>query len=724
MGCLNSKSVSRRQKARLTDGRASESGEKNATLKKAPNKIAASLKNEDMPMQYKSSPTNQHGSMNSFEQFLLSVLEGAEDLFCNLPESQAVKKVIALTFMNSCVEVTRTKFRLKFDVIIDMASKLTRGLRSNLLYGSLESVEERTMDDSFSRILLAWYVNNPSFEKIIPPEAGQAVLDTLYIRYTTTKPVTFEDILRFQFHWILLNQAAVEVYYKISRGKDLVSIKQLGNFLREVQCVETTDHQLMEKFKFRFGGGIHKYNFTSYNGSVLTNNAIDPARTSDIWQDMTQCFTHYMISCARIETENDLKWFINGTARALVLNIRKGDDGSICSGSCPLQTMLDYIKKNAFTTNTYPIILCFLPSSAFTIELQDEVAMLLNETLGAMLAKGPIFEGAIITDPKFNPSALRKKFLVMATQSALKPFIGFMVADMHKDGLGVRVAHVVEGTPAAKSGLLKDDWLTHINNMPIKNKKNLRECLLNLKVGEDFTIKRENLDEIKIVVGGIVDPDDTSASSALSAVTFFRFASGKDYKPCDVEVINTDKIPSLCDKNCDTYWDHLAFVSFNSTSNDTMSYEGVCSNAGIQFIDVDNSERSVAWSIGRFFDNGRCGYLLKTDADANTTTDLVMKIICGPRSMCCPPLSEMTVTVHGNGSVRKNGRQLTFTGTNVRTIVVVNMVFENDCVERSFTTSFCPLLIRPGYRALPSFITGDKCPPKSQLHGIYVFSSR
>ncbi|CCW67977.1 unnamed protein product [Phytomonas sp. Hart1] len=724
MGCLNSKSVSRRQKERLKDGKLPESTVKNGTLKKDPKNLAASLTNEESLVQYNSSLTNHHGSSNCFEQFLRSVLEGAETLFCSLPDSQAVKKVIALTFMNSCVEVTRTKFRLKFDVIIGMVGKLTQCLNSNLLNGSLDDLEERTMDDSFSRILLAWYVKNPTFDKVISPEAGQAVLDTLYIRYTTTKPVTFEDILRFQFHWVLLNQAALEVYYDISKGKDLVTIKQLGHFLREVQCVETTDHQLMEKFKFRFGGGIHKYNFTSYNGSVLTNNAVDPARTSDIWQDMTQSFTHYMINCACIKTENDLKRFINGSGRALVLNIKKDDNGAIYSEHCPLQSLLDCIKKNAFTTNAYPIILCFLPSAAFSIELQDEVSVLLNNTLGPMLAKGPIFEGAIINDPKFSPSALRKKVLVMATQCALKPFIGFMVADMHKDGLGVRVTHVMEGTPATKSGLLKDDWLTHINNMPIKNKKHLREYLMNLKVGEDFTIKRESLDEIKIVVGGIVDSDDTSASLELSAVTFFRFASGKDYKTCDVEMIGVDKIPSLQHKTRDVFLDHFAFVSLPKASSGAFTPEGLCSNAGIQFISVGNAEASIAWSIGRFTDNGQCGYLLKTDADANTTTDLTMKIICGPRSVNCPALSEMSVVVHGNGSVRNAGKQLTFTATNVRTIVVVKMLFAKDGVERSFTSSFCPLLIRPGYRALPSFTTGDKSHPQSQVHGIYVFSKR
>lgn len=71
----------------------------------------------------------------------------------------------------------------------------------------------------------------------------------------------------------------------------------------------------------------------------------------------------------------------------------------------------------------------------------------------------------------------------MSEQTTLKPFIGFMVADMIKDGLGVRVTDVIENTPAAKGGVQKDDWFTHVNGKPIHNKQHLRQFLDKLQVG-------------------------------------------------------------------------------------------------------------------------------------------------------------------------------------------------------------------------------------------------
>ncbi|KAG5498578.1 hypothetical protein JKF63_02864 [Porcisia hertigi] len=655
-------------------------------------------------------------------QFLRSILDGAEHFFSGLPDSQAVKQVIALTFTNSCAEVTRTKFRLKIDVITALLFSLARQLKLPLIQASVSQVEERAMDDGFSRILLAWFSNNPSYKKKIPVDAGQAVLNTLYIRYVVDKSISFEDILAYQFRWVSVNRAATEVFNKFTSGRESMSSEQLGKFLRDTQHNEVTDRQIVEKFKYRFGGGIHKYNFISYNGSVLTNNAIDPARTSEVWQDMTQSFTHYIVSCVRIETEEDFKRAAADGTRALVLNIRKADNGKLMVGSCELQAILDDVKSNGFATNTYPIVLCLSPGAPMPPSVQDEVAQMINDTLQSLVGEGLMFEGAMINDPKFSPGALRKKVLIMSHQSRLKPFIGFLVADMNKDGLGVRVTDVMEGTPASKSGVLKDDWLTHINRTPIRNKQHLRETLARLKVGDEFTVRRENLQEIKVVVGGAVDPQDVTASASLSSMTFFKYSNGSDPKPWDTELIPASSLATtkLTRKDLLT---HFAFCTLNSTdvSAELPDAEGKASGLGIQFLDVDNSERCLPWARGRFSDNGRCGYILKTDIDGAKSPELSLSVIGGPRLFNCSPLASMSVTLHGAGTARVSGSQVSFLDCNQATIAVVRMTFEANGAERSFTASFCPGLLRSGYRALPSVPTGEECSPKKQIHGIYCF---
>ncbi|KAG5496531.1 hypothetical protein JIQ42_03359 [Leishmania sp. Namibia] len=730
MGCLNSKSAAEKSKTSGSKGSSYyyrsgkkhiDGGRKGIVSKdKAVEGWTSSPKNGEETENVESDANK--ATKVSAERFLRSILEGAERFFSSLPDSHAVKQVIALTFTNSCAEVTRTKFRLKLDVITALLRSIAQELKLPLVEASVQQVEERAMDDGFSRILLAWFSNNPSYGKKVPMTAGQEVLNTLYIRYVVTKSVSFEDILAYQFRWVSSNDAATEVFNKVTEGRESMTSEQLGKFLRETQCSEITDRQVLEKVKYRFGGCIHKYNFISYHGSVLTNNAIDPSRTSDVWQDMTQSFTHYMVSCARIETEEDLKRVAADGTRALVLNISIGDNGKLMVGSCELQTVLEGVKTNGFTTNTYPMILCLSPDIPMPIPIQNEVAKMISDTLESAVAEGLMFEGAMINDPKFSPGALRNKVLIMSHQSRLKPFIGFLVADMNKDGLGVRVTDVMEGTPASKSGVLKDDWLTHINGTPIQNKQHLRGTLAQLKVGDEFTVRRENLNEVKVVVGGVIDPQDTTASAALSSITFFKYFNGTEPKPWDTERVSASSLATTKLTRRDLLT-HFALCTVNSddVSKELPDAEGKAASLGIQFVDVDNSERCLSWVRGRFSDNGRCGYILKTDIDAAKSPELSFNIIRGPRLLNCSPLTSMRVTMHGAGAARVSGSQVFFTDCNQATIAVVQMTFEANGTERSFTSAFCPSLLRPGYRALPSVPTGEERAPKKQVHGIYCF---
>lgn len=716
MGCLNSKSTTEKSKTTSQNGHKA----------KAPPVTKANGAGPDAGGKASNEPPRAEADASPQQvtrTFLKTVLEGAEHFFSSLPDSQTVKQVVALTFINSCVEVTRTKYRLKTDDIIDLVTTLTQQLKLPLLQGSMSGVEERSMDDSFSRILIAWVANNPSLTRKISAEAAQAVLDTLYIRYAVVKQTSFEDILVYQFRWISVNQVAMEVFAKFAEGREAMTPEQMGKFLRETQGIEITDRQLMEKVKFRFGGGIHRYNFASYNGSVLTNNAIDPARVSNVWQDMTQSFTHYRLQSTRIESEEDLKRASTDNTRAYMLNIRK-EGGQLCSGTCPLRSVFEAIKKFGFATNTYPIVLCLSPGKSIPVALQTELAHELSEGLGTLLAKGLMFEGAVISDPKFNPGALRKKVLIMGPQCNLKPFIGFMVADMAKDGLGVRVTDVVELTPAAKGGVLKDDWLTHFNDEPIHNKQHLRERLAKLRVGEEFSVKRENLDEIKIVVGGVVDTEDKTASPELSALVFFKYAPASEHpKPWDTERIDAAKLSSMR-PDPKRFADHFGIVSIDGKQGADDDAEGQSSRLGIQFVDLESSERCLAWSRGRFCDNGRCGYLLGTDIGFETTSDLSISIIGGPRVLGIAALASATVKIHGGGTSRQSGVQLTFSGCNESSIAVVQMKFESNGIERGFTASFSPALIRPGYHALPCIAAGEERSPKKHIHGVYIFASK
>ncbi|EPY32946.1 hypothetical protein AGDE_08429 [Angomonas deanei] len=436
---------------------------------------------------------------------------------------------------------------------------------------------------------------------------------------------------------------------------------------------------------------------------------------------MTQSFTHYLIGCTRINSEADVNRAISeSTCRAFVVDLKKNKNGQLCTGTCPLLTLLDNIKKNGFTHSTYPIVIFLSPASAPPVDVQDEAAKLIVDTLGTMLAKGMMFEGAAISDPKFSPGALRKKVLIASFQGELKPFVGFLVADMNKDGLGVRVTDIVEGTPAAKGGVIKDDWLTHIGDQPIKNKAHLRECLAKLKVGQEVKVKRENMDELTIVVGGTVDPQDKSVSSALSGIVFFRLTKNlQDNKPWDTVCVDAAKVKSSS-LNRTSLAGYFAHVSINGSASNVQELIGDALNAGIQFIDGDLSETCLAFNRGRFYNNGRCGYLLKTSLEGEKYPDLGFDVICGPRAVGCSPMTGGTVKVFGTGSARLSGTRVSVSGYNESSVVVLEMTCEQNGEEHTFIASFSPTLIRQGYRALPCIAQDEEKVVPRRIHGVYL----
>ena len=333
-----------------------------------------------------------------------------------------------------------------------------------------------------------------------------------------------------------------------------------------------------------------------------------------------------------------------------------------------------------------------------------------------------MFEGATLSDPQFSPSALKTKVLIMAKQAPLKPFVGLFVADMHREGLGVRVTDVKDGTPAAKAGIHKDDWLTHLNGGAIGDKRNLKLQLAQLQLGDICTVRKENLEEVKIVVGGMVacksgatapaslngtfpprhsspdvpslaasgptdeNPslfasmtngssvggdsefatamsdmvfvrlDDTSAAAAIQARQDTSAVALKAYAPWEAEslvsvdqlnhgvrpdhftrVVTTTEAPStvppvsssvghvegsssvagssplllhMSRHNSVTFSTPGPLYVSNLTDSDIAAFDA----AGVQFVDSRSSFVADLWALGRFADNGGCGYLLKEAA--------------------------------------------------------------------------------------------------------------
>ncbi|RNF16673.1 phospholipase C, delta [Trypanosoma conorhini] len=668
------------------------------------------------------SPRNCEQQANA-ERYLRLILEGAEKIlgggfrFASNEESQQV----ALTFLNSCVEVTRTRFRLTTGVILETIGRIASEEKLKTILGTLPNVKENCVDEGFSRLLYDWLETSSGFSAALQNNAERSTQKTKGGSKNAPTWTGFSNLL--VSHLCAATAIpAIDIFSKFAQGKPSMTEKEYGNFLRETQHSDLTDTQIREKYNFRFGGAIHKYNFNTYFGGLSTNSALDPMRTADVWQDMTQPLTRYSVNMTRVESEADLNRALVDSSRAFLLNVVKDEKGILCSGSCPIRTILESIQAVGFSTNSYPIVLCLSPVNPISVELGKELAFFIKKDFSTLFAKGLMFEGSIISDPKFSPAALRKKVLLMGHQSRLKPFVGCYVADLNRESLGVRVTEVVQGTPAAKAGLTKDDWLTHFNGEPIPNKQSLRERLSNLRLGGEFSLRKENLEDIKIVVGGTVDAADQSASAELSEILFLKYTEGKGGKPWETQVVREEALqdPKLMREDLD---DHFAFFTSEGTAANADQIK-TATKLGVQFIDTGNAPEAQIWARGRFVDNGGSGYLIKSDAAVKPIVSVTVEVIAGLQDMKGACLQSGKVRVYGTGSARVDGNRFNFKECNDATVAVLECDFAHDGGFFSFVAAFPLGLLRSGYRVLPMQQTGGPRKLATSKLGAYCFIRR
>jgi hypothetical protein len=455
---------------------------------------------------------------------------------------------------------------------------------------------------------------------------------------------------------------------------------------------------------------------------------------------MTQPLPHYIVSTAHVDSEAELIKAIRENVRAFVLTCSKKEDGEVYSGSCKLSLILETIKQSGFKDSGYPIVLCFNPQHPLDLELQEMIAALVKTKLDGLVARGMMFEGAMINDPNFSPAALQRKVLLMGNQAPLKPFVGFHVADMNREGLGVRVTDVQGCTPASKAGIAKDDWLTHINGAQIKNKQHLREQLALFQLGDEFTMKKENLDEVRIVVGGAVCSGDGVAAQTLSDLIFLKFVTAdtdphEHFFPWESSSTTGDLVPAswkqdepqsggdaLTPNRRDLNERFLFVAQPSELANCGDSFVGSATSRGAQFVDAGGRVDTHIWARGLFTDNAHCGYILKSsEADSEAlASDVTLKIISGPHKAQGYPPGKVSVRIHGSGKwLQHDTLTFTFTECEESTVAVVTMIYQLGDQSITFVSSFPPLLLRGGYRVLPTIELTEELSPSPTTHGVF-----
>lgn len=659
-------------------------------------------------------PPGKSGSdaARNVNAFLRVVMKGYHDYLEQLGDevTQSVKETLALVFMNSCVDVVHNNFRMKSDVVVSTVRGIARDLHLAICETVADRVEEHAVDDGLSRLLNAWLAKNKEGTAAVPPATAVAMLASIDVtQIEFLGDVTFHALVK-EFYAFHKNAVLDKIFYKYSDGKETMPDENYSRFLSDVQGTAASTLDAHEKIRSRFGGAMTKYAFSTYESRSHSNFILDP-RSRDVWQDMMEPLPNYMVRTQSIHSREDLESALQQGVRAFVVHCVRNDAGVVVTGTLPLRELLETLKAKAFATNTYPVIICLDPTHRLSKDVQETVATDITEVLGSSLARGLMFDGASINDPQYSPAALQKKFLLMGTQAPLKPFVGFLVADMNRVGLGVRVTDVKDATPAAKAGIVKDDWLTHINGEAIQDKQHLKRLLVGLQLGQEFTMKKENLDEVRVVVGGAIPEDDKDSTKHLSDLIYLKFSDARQedldsMAPWETSAAHVSDMHDSPEKR-QALQHHLVFLSDAETVEETPDGRRTTevSNLGVQFMDNAASRQLHIWSQGKFAENAHCGYVLKCNVLPEGRVHLRLRIdfLSAPHHLRDDAiLRSVAATIYGSGKVAVTPEKSVLLDVdNESAVVAFTLEYESKGATHRLVGSFPAHLIRIGYRGMP-----------------------
>lgn len=653
-----------------------------------------------------SKPTKESADAHPVERFLESVLNPYYVFLRQSDEPVEAHGPLLRIFINTLTDVVRSNYRVKIEVAISAVKQQAKETGEACLMQAAEEIIQRAADAGHASLLTAWIVHNPSFEPTVPAAKARLILRDTGVFFDGTNQLTFGEIVS-QFYSWHKKDAIMPVFRQYSKNGVTISPVEYGEFLSS--CQKLPQNNAAELMRTRLGGIICCRNFANYYTNVQTSGALDPLRAQSVWQDMTQPLPSYSIRTESIFSEQDLTQALANGCRAFIIHPKLVQSGIVIGDNLLFRRLLETLKGRAFLTNTYPVVLCFSPKVALSVSFQKLLAAELDEVLGSVLARGLMFEGANLNDPRFTPAALQKKVLVLASQATVHPFVGFHVSDMNRVGLGVRVRDVQQNTPAAKAGIQKDDWLTHMNDVAIEDKADLKARLGALRLGEQFTMKKENLSEMHLVVGGTIDADDEQHAKEFSDLVFLSYAeNSKRCAPWDVEVVETThalhEVAKTATKPCKHF---LIFDTHSLSDSERQAFVTEADEAGIQFIDIGQSPETVFWALGRFSDNANCGYIL-CDVEHESTHKRVTLTVLG-QPQIVPSDAVLTLTketiygdCHSSDSSSTTNSTISVEIQRGNSVLVVELEYRTKTAEKmTFLASIPPHLLREGYHALP-----------------------
>ena len=171
-----------------------------------------------------------------------------------------------------------------------------------------------------------------------------------------------------------------------------------------------------------------------------------------------------------------------------VVIVKKMDTTIIHGKDSGLQKMTVIVENGKVTINGKPVDGVNLPEMIGGGLGVPKVMMFKSDDMNAPLTKldGKVTELKIAKGMPLDMSQLGENFALSLFNDG--PKIGISIEDV-TEGSGAKVLEVTEGSPAAKAGIAKNDIITSVDGVYIKDVSTLQERAETLKEGDTLLIK-------------------------------------------------------------------------------------------------------------------------------------------------------------------------------------------------------------------------------------------
>lgn len=408
-----------------------------------------------------------------------------------------------------------------------------------------------------------------------------------------------------------------ELFNQYSKNKPFMTPEEFLLFLQQEQYELNTDvahaTKLIKEATHSEAASKLFYNgFAEYITSA-ENSAYNAAHRSAIYQDMTQPLSHYYIASShntylegdQLKSNSSVAAYINvlkAGCRLLELDCWDGEDGtpSIFHGhtmtsKIKFRDVIQAVKDYGFVASPYPVILSF--EQHCSLEQQVVMAQILKDILGDMLPRQFILDQ---TRPLPSPEQLRNKVLVKGKMLSASQNVTSSSEDDDEDDDD-------EAEDDGSTTDADDDDMTP-------------------NVRKEKSEKKEK-EELKKSSGSTKPPKPPKVTTAkemsdlvhLKSVKFSGYQQAKDKNaPWEMSSFSELKVKKLVKADLagaiELNMNQLTKVYPKGTRFDSSNFMPMVSWCGgyhIVALNYQTKDVPMRLNLGKFYDNGGCGYVLK-----------------------------------------------------------------------------------------------------------------